>query len=113
MTCNSVFENLVALKLSEGDLYDNFPPYLLKLCPRMFAPLLVTLFFSIIHTLIYPDSRKTAVIRPLHKSDCKTDNTNFRPISLQTKVSIIFDKNVFDFLYNKVKGGITERLFGF
>ena len=78
-------------------LFDNLPPLLVKLCPELFAHLLFILFSAIIHTLVYPDIWKSAFIRPLHKSDSKTDITNYRPNSLLPKTSLIFEKDIFDF----------------
>ena len=94
-------------------LFDNLPPLLVKLCPELFAHLLLILFSAIIHTLVYPDIWKTVFIRPLHKSDSKTDNTNYRPITLIPKISPIFEKDIFDFLFNKIKHRVTPRQHGF
>ena len=94
-------------------LFDNLPPLLVKLCPVLFAHLLFILFSAIIHTLVYSDIWKTAFIRPLHKSDSKTYITNYRPISLLPKHSLIFEKDIFDFLFNKIKHRITPRQHGF
>ena len=94
-------------------LFANPPPLLVKLCPELFAHLLFILFSAIIHTLVYPDIWKTAFIRPLHESDSKTDITNYSPISLLHKISLIFEKNMFDFLFNKIKHRITPRQHGF
>ena len=101
------------MKPSGDVLYKNFAFSLLELCPRMFAPLLCTSFSSIIHTIIYPDNWKTAFFTPLHTSDSKTDIANYKPIRLVLIVSLISDENIFQFLYNKMKGRITPRHFGF
>ena len=113
MTIESIYRKILAMKSTGTFLFDNIPPLLVKLCPELFAHLLFILFSAIIHTLVYPDIWKTAFIRPLHKSDCKTDITNYRPISLLPKISLIFEKNMFDFLFNKIKHRITPRQHGF
>ena len=113
MTIENIYRKILAMKSAGTVLFDNLPPPLVKLCPELFAHLLFILFSAIIHTLVYPDIWKTAFIRPLHKSDSKTDITNYRPISLLPKFSLIFGKNMFDFLFNKIKHRITPRQHGF
>ena len=71
------------------------------------------LFTAIVHTLVYTEVWKTAFIRPLHKSDSNTDITNYRPISLLLKISLISEKGIFDSLFIKTKHRLTLRQNGF
>jgi hypothetical protein len=41
---------------------------------------------------IFPDRLKYAEIKPLFKDGCKNDPSNYRPISLSTSFSKIFEK---------------------
>ena len=109
MTIESIYRKILAMKSAGTVLFDNLPPLLVKLCPELIAHLLFILFSAIIHTLVYPDIWKTAFIRPLRKSDSKTDITNSRPIRLLPKNSLIFEKDMFDFLFNKIKHMITPQ----
>ena len=113
MTVESIYGKIMAMKSSGTVLFDNLPPILVKLCPELFARLLFVLFSAVIHTLVYPEIWKTAFIRPLHKAGSKTDITNYRPISLLPKISLIFEKGIYDFLFNKIKHKITPRQHGF
>ena len=113
MTIESIYRKILAMKSTGTVLFDYLPPLLVKLCPELFAHLLFILFSAIIHTLVYPDIWKSAFIRPLHKSDSKTDITNYRPNSLLPKISLIFEKDIFDFLFNKTKPRFTPRQHGF
>ena len=101
MTVESIYVKILAMKSSGTVLFDNLPPLLIKLCPELFAHLLFILFSAIIHTLVYPEIWKTAFIRPLHKSDSKTDITNYRPISLLPKISLILEKHILIFCSTK------------
>ena len=113
MTIESIYRKILAMKSAGTVLSDNLPPLLVKLCPELYAHLLFILFSAVIHTLVYPGFWKTAYTRPLHKSESKTDITNYRPISLIPKVSLIFEKNMFDFLFTKIKHRITPSQHGF
>ena len=45
---------------------------------------------------IFPDSLKLANITPVHKKDETTDKENYRPVSVLTLVSKIFEKVIYD-----------------
>ena len=87
---------------------------MIELCPGLFSPLLFATFSSTIHSLIYPEIWKTAFIKPLQKSDSKTDITNYRPILLlPRKLRFFLKKKVFKFSYNKLNNKSTPQHFGF
>ena len=94
MTIELFYRKILAMKSTGTVLFDNFPPLLVKLCPELFAHLLFILFSAIIHTLVYPDSWKTAFERRLHKSDSKTDFTIYSPLAYYTKFTS-FSKRTF------------------
>ncbi len=60
----------------------------------------ITLIINqMLNTGIFPDKRKVAKIIPIHKKDDKSLFTNYRPISLLTAISKIFEKVIFKQLY--------------
>ena len=113
LSVKSIFNTINAAEPSSAIVYDNFPSPLLKLCPNLFASLLFTLFSCIILTSTFPDQWKTAFVKPLHKQNSKMDIANYRPRSLLPKISIIFEKILYNFLYDRVKCKITPCQFGF
>ena len=42
---------------------------------------------------VFPDLLKIAKVTPIHKKDCKLNHINYRPISLLSVVSKIYEKN--------------------
>ena len=50
---------------------------------------------------------------PLHKSGPKSRIENDRPISLLPKLSLVFEKILFAFLYDSIKSLISPKQFGF
>ena len=57
-------------------------------------------FKSSINTEKLPDSWKTARVAPIFKSGGRDDRSNYRPISVLPAVSRLFEKLVYDQLYN-------------
>ena len=57
----------------------------------------------------FPSSMKIAVIKALHKKDCKEDISNYRPLSILSVVSKIFERSATDQLvkYLEEKGLLT------
>jgi hypothetical protein len=53
-----------------------------------------------IQTGKYPSIWKKANVQPVHKKNSRQDKTNYRPISLLPILSKIFEKILFDSIYN-------------
>ena len=56
------------------------------------APILTVLFNKSISLGIFPDSMIVTRVVPLHKGGAKNDTNNYRPISILTTFSKIFEK---------------------
>ena len=57
---------------------------------------LCNLFNCSIATGVFPDDWKIAKVKPLHKGDAKDLLNNYRPISVLSAVSKIFERIVYD-----------------
>lgn len=64
---------------------------------------------------IFPESLKIAVIKPLHKSGDKRELSNYRPISLLSNISKIFEKIIKSRITGFIKKNnmISEKQYGF
>ena len=79
--------------------YDNLSNKLLKtLRPILVSPVTIVINQSL-NSGIFPDKLKLAKVIPIHKKDKKEDVENYRPISLLPAISKIFEKVVFNQLY--------------
>ena len=70
---------------------DNIPCKLLKIAADVVAPSL---------NGIYPSDWKLAKVTPIFKNGSKTALNNYRPISVIPAVAKIFEKIIYDQLYN-------------
>ena len=64
----------------------------LKYVSKNIAPIIQHLITSSLHEGVFPDILKCAKVIPLHKSSCKTNIANYRPISLLSCFSKLFEK---------------------
>ena len=71
---------------------DRIPCKLLKLATHIVAPSLTKIFKSCIDQGIFPSEWKIAKFTPALKKRCKSDLSNYRPISILPLVSKIFEK---------------------
>ena len=62
---------------------------------------------------IFPDKQKEAAITPVHKKDDRTDKTNYRPVSILSAVSKIFEKIIFYQIDKFLDGKLSKLLCGF
>lgn len=72
--------------------FDGVNATILKATRHVIVPVLVYIFNLCFSVGIFPDIFKTAVVLPIHKSGDKDSVTNYRPISLLSIFSKIFEK---------------------
>ena len=78
---------------------DMIPSKLLKMAASIVAPSLTAIFTNSIMAGIYPTEWKMARVTPVFKKGVKSNLNNYRPISVIPVVSKVFEKNVYDQLY--------------
>ena len=78
---------------------DMIPSKLLKMAASIVAPSLTAIFTKSITTGIYPTEWKTARVTPVFKKGVKSDLNNYLPIFVIPVVSKVFEKIVYDQLY--------------
>ena len=76
---------------------------------------LAVLFNTSIETSQFPDSWKVARVTPIFKDGDKTEKSNYRPISVLPVISRLFEKLVFEQLYDfkEENGHFTSDQSGF
>ena len=92
------------VKTSKSFGIDNISSYFMKLALPYIENSLSFLFNTSIQTSQFPDSWKVARVTPIFKEGDKTVKSNYRPISVLPVISKLFEKLVFDQLYQHMKG---------
>ena len=97
---NTVTRLLKTIDEKKSAGLDNIPNKLLKIAAEVVAPSLTKIFIQSIITGIFPEEWKEARVSPLYKSGAKNDPSNYRPISVIPTVSKIYEKIIYDQLYD-------------
>ena len=97
---NDVLKHLSSLRTKNSAGIDGISVKLLKkISSALISPLTLIINQSLV-TGIFPDKLKIAKVLPLFKKDDHTLMDNYRPISLLTSISKLFEKVVFSQLYD-------------
>jgi hypothetical protein len=88
----SVFCNLKNLKANKSTGLDAILAKILKLAAKIIAPSLTYIFNLSLQSGIYVNDCKRARVTPIFKSEDKSKCENYRPISILSIVSNVFEK---------------------
>ena len=78
---------------------DQIPCKLLKIAADIVGPSLTEIFTSSIETAVFPSEWKLAKVTPVFKKGMKDDLNNYRPISVISVVSKVFERLVYNQFY--------------
>ena len=84
------------LKSKSSYGYDKISDNLIKHASSSLIKLLTLIVSQVLHTGIFPRHLKLSRVKPIYKSGEQTSFCNYRPISLLTSMSKIFEYFIFD-----------------
>ena len=97
---------------------DDFSPKIIKLSAPSIASLLANLLNLFNHyirksTPSMPSEWKMSNVTPIHKKGETTDKSNYRPVSVLSAISKLFEKVMFDQLYTSFTPTFSSNMLGF
>ena len=99
INAQKVIKLLKALDVSKATGLDKIPNRLLKIAADVVATSLTGIFNQSLVTGTFPSDWKMAKVSPIFKNGSKSDLNNYRPISVIPTVAKIFEKIIYDQLY--------------
>jgi exonuclease III len=85
-------EELLMINVKKSSGFDNMPPKLLKYGAHSLSHQLTFLVNKSIETCVFPDAAKKADITPIFKKNNNLDKSNYRPVSILSSLSKIFER---------------------
>ena len=92
---------------------DGISPRLLRLSAPVMAEDITRSINFLIANRSWPDKWKCGNLTPVFKKDKDTRKENYRPVSVLTALSKVFEKVVYDQLYNTFCRHLSQNLSGF
>ena len=99
-TSNDVLNIIKSLNINKAHGYDNISIRMLKLFGESICKPLELIFQSCLQLGVFPDLWKKANIISIHKKSLKKLLKNYRPVSLLPICSKIFERLIFNSIYN-------------
>ena len=94
LTEQDTFNYIRNLDSNKSTKSDSPPIKFIKLSAHIIAPIITKIFNSCIANGVFPDRLKSAEVIPIFKKGDKTKLTNWRPISLLSPFSKIFERHL-------------------
>lgn len=110
---SKVYRELRSLDPSKGPGPDGIPPSFFKRVANHLCEPLHLLFNKCISEGVFPDVWKIAHLTPVFKKGSKNDVENYRPISILSTLSKLFERLVYNEIYPTLHKAILQEQHGF
>ena len=108
---DQMYKLLCQINVKKSTGYDNLPPKLLSVASKELAFPMSQLINSCIVNTYFPTDLKYAEISPIFKKDNKLDKSKYRPVSILSCVSKVFEKvietQISNHFYCKIAGNVS------
>ena len=90
-----ILKELNNLNINKATQNTNIPTKILKENSDIFGDFIFSNFNCCINTSSYPSLLKRADITPVHKKDSKSEKNNYRPVSILSNLSKVYERIMF------------------
>ena len=112
-TKKDIIKELNVLRINKSRGPDQLPPLVMKNTANNISPSLFTIFSNLKRLSKFPSSWKHCVVTPIFKDGSKKDVKNYRPITLLSICSKVFEKLIFNCPAGHFMSTTTDSQFGF
>ena len=114
-TADEIDKLIDSLDINKSSGPNSIPVFILKIMKTFFSKWLSILINLSYRVSIFPDILKVAKVTPIHKKDSKLSHMNYRPISLLSVVSKIYEKTLYVRMYSFLSHHnlLYDKQFGF
>ena len=116
VTSNEIYKLLMNMNTKKSTGYDNIPAKLLKIGTAPLAGILSQLLNMSIEQCLFPDELKFADVATLYKKAKRMCKENYRPVSILTPLSKVFESafcnqlyEFFDIILSKLLSGFRKK----
>ena len=113
VTPETVSKLLASLKEDKAMGYDKIGNLILKQCSHTLCKSLTMIIQTCLNKGTHPEVWKTGQVTPIFKEGNKADVKCYRPICLLCSCSKVFEKLLFDAIYELVKDQLHANQYGF
>ena len=105
--------DILKLDTRKASACDDIPSKILVQTSDIVSPYLARYYNKAKTDNCFPPQLKDADILPIHKKDEKTLAQNYRPVSLLPVISKVFERNMYEEIFEFVEKHLSPYLFGF
>ena len=110
---NNIESKITNLNINKPTTSNNIPAKILVGYKDIYSKFIVTFYNNCIFESSFPDTMKMADITPAHTKDDKTDKRNYRPVSILPSISKIFERIIYEDIFQYMGNKFSPYLCGF
>ena len=109
---DEIIKEINNLKTNKATQSTYIPTKLIKENSGIFGNVIFGNYNNCISYSIFPNSLKNAIITPVHKKDAKTSKDNYRPVSVLSNISKIYERLMFKQFKKFCLGYLGDQFLG-
>ena len=113
VTVDDILKEIKRLDIKKATQGSDTPTKVIKQFPNLFIEFLYKNINSCLTEGTFPNGFKKAVVHPIHEKECKTEKSNYRPISILPNLSKIYVRLLYDQMYTYFDNFFAKHQCGF